>query len=160
MQLLLNRKHSKGFTLIEILLVVAILSVLSVVVYVALNPAGRLADTRNARRFGDVNNILTAINECIVDKDGIIADCGLSTSMAETELGTCTATNDSCTTSTLSNACTDFSTELAAYLKSIPQDPLNTNAVNTGYTIAVDDNNLVTVKACRAENSQTIQVSR
>jgi len=152
------QKKVKGFTLIEILLVIAILSVLSVVVYVALNPAGRLADTRNSRRFGDVNNVLTALHECIVDEDGVLANCGLSTSLAETELGTCAAGGSSCTG--LVNACLDVSTELAPYLKSIPQDPLVSTTGNTGYSITVDANNLVTVKACGAESGQVIEVSR
>ena len=60
---------NKGFTLIEILLVVAILSVLLVVVFASLNPAQRLIDARNARRWNDVNQVLTAIHECIIDNN-------------------------------------------------------------------------------------------
>ena len=34
------------------------------------------------------------------------------------------------------------------------------SAATTGYSITVDANNLVTVKACLAENGETVEVSR
>ena len=43
-------KRLQGFTLIEILLVVAMISILAVAVFVALNPAKRIIDSKNARR--------------------------------------------------------------------------------------------------------------
>ena len=136
---------NKGFTLIEILVVIAIIALLATVVFVALNPVKRFADARNSRRWSDVNSILTAVHEYIVDHDGSLPS-GLSTSMSATELGTC-------------GSCVDLSATLSAYLKSIPVDPQGSSA-NTGYTIAVDSNNIITVNATKAENSETIQVSR
>ena len=70
-------KKNKGFTLIEILLVVAILAILLVVVFASLNPAQRLEDTRDARRWNDVNQVLTSLHECIIDNDAVLASCGV-----------------------------------------------------------------------------------
>lgn len=145
----MKRKNQKGFTLIELLIVIAIIAILATVVFVALDPIQRFADARNSRRWGDINSILTAIHEYIVDNDGALPS-GLTTGQAATELGTC-------------GGCDDLSTPLAPYLKTIPQDPQNGSASNTGYTVAVDSNNIVTVAADDAESpetSSTLQVSR
>lgn len=140
------KKLYKGFTLIELLVVIAIISILATVVFVSLDPVTRFADARNSRRWNDVNAILTGVHEYIVDNDGALPS-GLTTSQAATELGSC-------------GSCDDLSTPLAPYLISIPLDPSGGTDTNTGYTIAVDANNIITVAASNAENSETIQVSR
>lgn len=151
------RLSKKGFTLIEILLVVAILSILLVVVFASLNPAQRLADTRNARRWNDVNQILTAVHEYIVDNDGSWP-AGLDATTPLSQLGTCTGTGATLCTGAEAN-CLNLSTELADYLSTIPLDPSDGADANTAYAIQVA-NGIVTVSACSAENLETISVSR
>src|SRR5690242_10937254 len=85
MKILSNK--NKGFTLIELLVVIAIIAALATVVFVALNPAQRLKDTRDARRTSDVNSILTAIHQSIVDNKGTLP-AGLTAGMAEVQIGT------------------------------------------------------------------------
>ena len=139
-------KNQKAFTLIELLVVIAIIAILSAVVFVALDPVKRFADARNSRRFSDVNSILTAVHEYIVDNDGALPT-GMTASMSATELGSC-------------SGCADLSSPLSTYLKSIPEDPQNGTAANTGYTVTVDANNIVTISATGAENSVDVSVSR
>ena len=141
-----NKKSQAGFTLIELLVVVGIIALLGTVVIVALNPVRRFADARNSRRWGDVNSLLTAVHEYIVDNDGALPT-GLATSQASTELGTCVT-------------CDNLSTPLAPYLRSMPTDPDGGTAANTGYFVEVNANNIVTVSAANAENSETVEVSR
>src|SRR3989344_5353451 len=148
-------KIKHGFTLIEILLVVAILSILLVVVFAALNPAQRLIDTRNARRWNDVNQVLTAMHECIVDND--LATCGLTDNGNTYQLGTCTGTGATLCTGAQAD-CLDLSTELANYIKSVPLDPSDGAAATTGYAVTVD-NGIVTTDSCSAEGT-TVSVSR
>ncbi|GMR19185.1 MAG: hypothetical protein BMS9Abin34_315 [Patescibacteria group bacterium] len=151
----------KGFTLIELLVVIAIIAILAAVVFVALDPVKRFADARNSTRINDVNSVLTAVQQYIVDNNGSLPT-GLSTSMSETQLGTAgagaTTTIDGAACGTVA-AALDLSTPLAKYLVSIPVDP-NGDAARTSYSAAVDANNIVTVRACDAENGATIQVSR
>lgn len=171
MEMIKNKKQD-GFTLIEILVVIAILAIIAVVVFVALNPAQRFADARDSRRVTDVNSILTAIHECIVDNDGAITSC-LSTNGASLVAGdvyqivgstTFTAPFTGCNAqcaSTVTDAahCADIDDDLVTYLAKLPQDPQVTATDQTGYTVSIDANNLVTVSACNAEGS-VISASR
>lgn len=141
-----SRPLSGGFTLIELLVVIAIIAILATVVFVALDPVTRFEDARDSRRWGDVNSTLTAIHQYIVDNDGALPT-GLTSGQAATELGTCVT-------------CDNLATPLAPYLKSIPLDPSGGTAANTGYEVAVDTNNIITVSAPDAEGVSPVQVSR
>lgn len=154
--------HERGFTLIELLIVITIIAALAVTVFVALNPIKRLQDSRDARRSADAETVLTAIHEYVVDNKGALP-APLTTSMGEKMLGTagagCTLTQANCVTTTA--ACIDLSTNLNKYLKSIPVDPGATYSAGiTGYSVTVDANNIVTVKACGGENNTAISQSR
>ncbi len=151
-------RKQKGFTLIELLVVIAIIAILAVLVFVALNPVERFQDARDSRRWTDVNSILTAVHEYIVDNDGDLPT-GLSTGMSETQLGTCSS-GGATLCSGAAAACVDLSTVLGAYLKTVPLDPSDGTAPTTGYSVEVDSNNIVTIKACSAENETTLETAR
>ncbi len=155
--------HSQpGFTLIELLLVIAVISAIAVTVFVALNPAQRLADSRDARRQTDVETILSAIHTYIVDNKGSLPS-GLTAGMSEKQLGTatsgCTNAAGGCAVAATGD-CVNLTTPLATYLKSIPQDPKDGTAALTKYSVAVDANGMVTVKACGGEGATDIATSR
>ena len=149
------KRIRKGFTLIELLIVIAIIAILATVVFVALNPPKRFQDSRNARRTADVQSILTAVHQSIVDNGGAIP-VGISTT--EQQLGSCAAS----TQCGVVTACSDMSTVLAAYLKTLPKDPsLASASTETGYSVIMDANNIITVRACMAEGAGVvIQASR
>ena len=138
------KKGTKGFTLIELLVVIAIIAILATVVFVALDPATRFADARNSRRWNDVNSILTAVHECVVDNDGILATCGITDNLVNS-LGT---------------GGLDLSVPLTPYLKTIPQDPRTGTPAVTGYTLESDINNIVTITSVAAENGAIVAYSR
>jgi prepilin-type N-terminal cleavage/methylation domain-containing protein len=56
-----NRKPSAGFTLLEILLVVALIVILAAIIFTLINPAESLKKTRDAQRISDLSSIKTAI---------------------------------------------------------------------------------------------------
>ncbi|MEX1068761.1 MAG: prepilin-type N-terminal cleavage/methylation domain-containing protein [Patescibacteria group bacterium] len=153
---------AKGFTLIELLVVIAIIAILAAVVFVALDPVKRFADARNSTRISDVNSLLTAVHEYIVDNGGALPT-GLSSGMAETQLGTAGAgmtTTDKGTACGTVAAGVDLTGPLGGkYLAAIPDDPQG-SAAKTGYSVAVNPNNIVTITACDAEGGATIKVSR
>jgi prepilin-type N-terminal cleavage/methylation domain-containing protein len=157
----ISKKWLRGFTLIELLIVIVIIATLAIVVFVALNPAQRFKDARDARRVTDVETILTAIHASIVDNKGTLPT-GLTTSMVESQLGTattgCTIATGGCAV-VGATACVDLTTPLVKYLKTIPIDSNGTAAL-TKYSVVVDANNIVTIKACGTEGTTNISASR
>lgn len=157
-------KKDSGFTLIELLVVILIIVSLAITVFVALNPATRLKDSRDAKRTSDVDSILSAMHQYIVDQKGVTT--GLSLTTLDKQLGTgasgCALTGASC--SFTATACTDLSgsTVLGKYLATMPIDPTTTyTAAKTGYAASMDANGIITVKSCGVEGTiGTIQSSR
>lgn len=69
------KSKQKGFTLIEILLVMGIIAILAAVVIVAINPARQFAQARNSQRTSNVFSILNAISQNMADHQGVF-ECG------------------------------------------------------------------------------------
>ena len=152
-------QRKPGFTLIEILLVICIIAVLATVVIVALDPAKRFADARNARRLSDMQSILSAVQQYIVDNKGQIP-YGLDTN--EKQLGTastgCEMGYGPCSGGL--PYCLDVSSDLSKYLKSLPYDPANGSSERTHYSIQIDSNNIVTVRSCDSTDETISSVSQ
>lgn len=155
-------KGTKGFTLIEILLVVAILSILAGIVIIAVNPARQLAQANNSQRRADVTTILNAVYQYALDFGGSIPS-GIDSVVGSSQvLGTAAIGCDTtCGSLTTLAACLDLSGTLAPdYIVGIPRDPQAVTAANTDYYINRDANNRVTVGACDPQLSAVISVTR
>lgn len=149
---------SEGFTLLEILLVIALISIVAGVVILAINPSKQLADARNATRRQDVNTIINAIYQHAIDNNGVVSSA-IPTS------ATCSAstTNEICVTGGTCSGLVDLSalTTTAKYLVSMPVDPSDAGGNGTGYFLKKDSTTLrVTVCAPSAEQSASISVTR
>jgi type II secretory pathway pseudopilin PulG len=139
------------------LFVLLAITILIIAVLVALNPVGRFRQARDAQRWNDVSNVLTAVHQYVVDNGGALP-AGITTT--EQQLGTdATGCNTTGCTGTAA-ACLDLSTDLAAYLKTMPIDPSGATDGKTYYKVVKDANNLVTVSACASEGGSPVAVSR
>lgn len=158
-----SKKQRKGFTLIELLIVIAIIVVLAAAVFVALNPAKRFADARNARRQSDVGNMLGAVKTDEVDNGGTyLASIAALTADLNYVIGTDVSGCDStCTAVTTQAACVDISDLVTqGYLGSIPFDPSTGSVANSDYYLSRTTAGTITVGACDPEVGETIVVSR
>lgn len=68
--------NQKGFTLIEILVVIGIIAVLAAVVLIAINPARQFAQARDSQRTSNVTAILNAYGQRLADLKGTFAATG------------------------------------------------------------------------------------
>jgi prepilin-type N-terminal cleavage/methylation domain-containing protein len=66
----------RGFTLIEILIVIGIIAILAAIVLVAINPARQFRQANNTQRQSNVNAILNAVGQYGVDHKGDYATLG------------------------------------------------------------------------------------
>ena len=145
-----------GFTLLEVLLVVAIIAILAGIVIIAINPTKNLGDSRNAQRSSDVTTILNAVYQYSLDTNGAVPTT-ITTSATEI----CSTTGVPCA----SPAAIDLGvlTTAGKYLVAMPHDPqcpamCATNGA--GYTIIKDANGRITINAPDAEQGKTISVTR
>jgi prepilin-type N-terminal cleavage/methylation domain-containing protein len=65
-----RKKSSAGFTLIEVLVTIALIVTLSTMIIMAINPTRQFARSRNSQRFAAVTAILNAVGQNIADHKG------------------------------------------------------------------------------------------
>ena len=139
-------KRRGGFTLIEVLLVIAIIAILAAIVLVAINPAKQLAQSRNTQRQNNVNEIGKSVIQYSIDNQG-----NLPSTITTTATDIC-ATGGTCT------GLIDLSVVTTGnYIKEMPKDPKTGDTNNTNYQISADANGRITVTAPDAELGKTIQ---
>lgn len=148
------KRNQRGFTLIEILVVIGILAVLFAIALVAINPARQFSQANNTKRSSNVNAILNAITQYITDNKGVTPTA--ITTTAQT-IGNGVGQADLC------------ALLVTKYLAALPIDPSVTGgdittctaSYNTGYTVVKSaTDNRITVAAPSAELGVAISVTR
>ncbi|MEK7463529.1 MAG: prepilin-type N-terminal cleavage/methylation domain-containing protein [Patescibacteria group bacterium] len=154
-----NPKGQKGFTLIEILVVIGIIAVLAAVVLVAINPARQFKLARDSQRMSNVTALLNAVSQNIAEHKGIF-DCSVALPTTIKVISNMPALAP--------NAIANIGPCLVpAYISALPFDPsvhgaqyteINTD-YHTAYSIIQDAEGRVTVSAV-GEITPIISVTR
>jgi len=148
-------KKVPGFTLIEILVVVALIAILAAVTIIAINPARNFAATRNSSRSAHLASILDAVTQYTSE-----AGNTLTLMNSGTVLPLCSA-SPVAIGSGVGNA--NLATTLVpTYIAAMPIDPSVGTAANTGYSICITFavSGRVQLSAPNAENGAVITVQR
>ncbi len=164
----MKKSNNNGLTLIELLIVIAIISILAAIIYVSVNPAKRIAQSNNAQRWSEVTSVLNAVLNYTVDNGGSYPAVINSNENLGQVLGTnVSGCNSGCGAITTDTSCVNLEAALVdnGYIAAIPTDPVSGSAGFTDYYINREDTGAFVVGACdpQVETGTTapeIRVSR
>ncbi|MFA6039131.1 MAG: type II secretion system protein [Candidatus Peribacteraceae bacterium] len=161
---LLFRKR-KGFTLVELLLVMAIIALLASIVIAAINPQRQLAQARNTQRKANIQTIINAVYQYAIDNRGGMPGNIPSGSANRRPICMFDTAIASCTTATGAGNLGGVNLRMLSgtYLVGMPEDPSIPGALTasgTRYIIYRDAAGRIFVGAPAAELGQTIQTMR
>jgi prepilin-type N-terminal cleavage/methylation domain-containing protein len=168
-----HSSHKKGFTLLELVITITILSMLALAVFAGVDPKRRLNSARNAKRWSDITIMLDAFkayqfdhNDAILenptDPTSTIIDTDASTVQIIGRSPDCSKCITASSVSVAANCALDlsrsptFSQEFKPYLPRIPADPYQKTetqkANDTRYYINDEGSGVITIGACNAES--------
>jgi type IV pilus assembly protein PilA len=138
----------KGFTLIEVLVVIGIIAILATIVLVAVNPARQFKLARDSQRTSNVNTLLNAIHQNMAEHKGVLVCNGITKDIPITPRTVKSATT------TPDNEGDIADCLVPDYVSALPFDPsmagahfTDSNDYNTGYQIFRDNNNRITASS-------------
>jgi len=147
--------NKKGFTLIELIIVIAVIALLAAAVFVAVDPAKRIGEARDAQRWSDVTAVADAIMKYVVDNNGTFPTSTVSA-------GTYYVIMGDGTTGLSSHVCQNKTADTSegvlldnlttTYLATMPVDPAGSGTygtTNTGYYFMKNSAGRVTIGACK-----------
>ncbi len=140
------KRVQKGFTLLEILLVIAAIGILSAIVLVAINPTRQISQVRNAERKAEINSIYKGLEQYLIETGSY------PIGITDTPKEVCNTGNQT-TTDTLSptNLCdgkVDLRGLVPNYIAAIPADPgvinyrVNRNSANNRISVTAPSSEL------------------
>ncbi len=134
-------KRNQGFTLLEILLVIAAIGILASIVIVAINPLKQIGKTRNAARYSNINTIQKALDQYYI-ANGRYPE------------GILTEYQEICVDGDITE-CVDLNELVPTYIAEIPRDP-----EGGGYKIAINlENNKISVWADKSGLGEFISIN-
>lgn len=151
----MHKKMSlKGFSLIEILIVIALMAILATITIAAINPSKNFAAARDTQRSADVNAILNAVTQYLADGKSL-------NTLTTTTVATCPATSTIGSPAGVGVAdLTGLTSAGNDYLVAIPMDPNGGTVADTGYTICQTSTGRIQIDATAETPGKVISVKR
>jgi type IV pilus assembly protein PilA len=151
------KTQNRGFTLIEILVVIGLIAILAAIVLIAINPGRQFAQARNTQRTSNAETLLNGIGQYTADHKGDLPTVPAK-GAAAVEVG--------------KTLCLDL---VPTYLPSLPTDPGSSSdgasltdcndavAGAVRYFVAQDNNGRITISAPDTEQppaSEDVSITR
>lgn len=154
----MKKKFVKGFTLIELIIVIAVIALLAAATFVAINPAKRVGDAQDAQRWQDVTAIADAYQAYLADYAGTAPTttlpyaAGVTLMITSSTPGTGNTNPANCIASQAANSAGKY-IDLSAlvtggYIGQIPLNPSYTSTMSTGYYMMRESSGRLIVGSC------------
>ncbi|OGL73138.1 hypothetical protein A3C96_00970 [Candidatus Uhrbacteria bacterium RIFCSPHIGHO2_02_FULL_60_10] len=177
---------NRGFTLIELLIVIAIIGFLAAAILVAVDPVKRIQDSRNSKRWSEVNGILNAILTKQVDDRNLYNGESSAPIIATTDAVQVIVSSDAAvacevvgtrplcpgkvqSTAAGKGCAANLSGLVSEFIAALPVDPKNDapttgpalGAGNSGYYIQrIPTTNRIEIGSCWPDQGASISVRR
>jgi prepilin-type N-terminal cleavage/methylation domain-containing protein len=151
--------NTKGFTLIELIIVIAIIALLAAATFVAVDPAKRIGKAQDAQRWQDITAIADAYYKYVVDNTGsYVTTTADGTSYyiihtadgGDTDPASCPGTSTSLTLPVDLHGLVT-----GGYIGDIPDDPAGTDNTSTEYYFYKDSIGAIVIGACNKYSGDT-----
>jgi prepilin-type N-terminal cleavage/methylation domain-containing protein len=150
-------KYKKGMTLLEIVLVIAVIGIFSSIALVAINPNLQFTQTRNLIRRSDITNIYNALEYYnLKNKESINTITEIYQEICDTGSR---SINDPLPNPDYCNGKVDLRVLVPTYLDFIPKDKNATVSSETGYEVAKTNSNQMSVRSNKAELDELIVIN-
>jgi len=152
-----------GFTLIELIIVIAIIALLAAATFVAVDPAKRIGNANDAQRWQDITAMADAYYKYAVDNNGSYVtstDDGTTYWIATQVNPSISPNNCAGTSTTIGDFVLLDGLVTGGYIGQIPDDPLGADYHSTDYYFYKDSTGAFIIGACEKYGTNNPEVVR
>lgn len=152
-------KNKHAFTLIELIMVIGVIVILLAGLFVAVDPAKRIGEARDAQRWQDLRAIAEAVETYVADNADLPSDFSTTTiGMGDKAILCSSESSLDCNGQTKGCLVVDDTDFWGTYINEIPIDPSSSDTTDSGYYLTRLDGDTLALGVCDPYTSDGIVV--